>query len=196
MPKIKIDALDEALEAVAALSAPRTQAEWRKASTALRTARRITLARKRTMTIQIMCGGSHRYLYAETWRPVTGCYTVARGLGSLGMIRHHAALYRQGSTKDRVADARYFASVCRSEGPVPLPDTADAAGVDGFIAFGPHALMPGNSVSPAPAVWPTAEAALSSAAGRRVYQVRDDADRTVVGHTRLVVVREVERLAA
>lgn len=38
------------------------------------------------------------------------------------MIRHHAALYRQGSTRGRVADARYFADASRREGPVPLPD--------------------------------------------------------------------------
>lgn len=122
MPKIKIDALDEALEAIAGLSVPRTQAEWRKASTALRTARRINRTRKRAMTVQIMCGGSHRYLHAETYGSATGCYTGARGLGSLRMIQHHVFLYREGSTKGRVADARYFATVCRREGPVPLPD--------------------------------------------------------------------------
>jgi len=128
MAKAKIDALDEALAAVAALSAPRTQAEWRRASTALRTARRITRTRKRAMTIQIMCGGSHRYLYAETHGATTRCYSGTRGLGSLGMIRHHAALYRQGSTRGRVADARHFAVACRRESPVPLPDRREPAG--------------------------------------------------------------------
>lgn len=122
MAKIKIDTLDEALAAVAALSAPRTQAEWRKVSTALRTARGITQTRKRAMTIQIMCGGSHRYLYAETYGPATGCYSGALGLGTLRLIQHHAFMYREGSTRGRVADVRYFATVCRREGPVALPN--------------------------------------------------------------------------
>lgn len=122
MRKIKIDALDAAKAALAALPSPRAQREWRAFSTALRTVRTIARERRQAFTAQKECGGAFRYLYAETHGAAVGCYSGARGLGALQMIRHHAALYRQGCTRDRVADARYFAEVSRREGPVPLPD--------------------------------------------------------------------------
>lgn len=122
------DQLDTARADLAAMATPRTHAEWRRASTALRHARRIARALKQAWTPRVDCGGSHRYLYAETHGATTRCYSGTRGLGSLGMIRHHATLYRQGSTMGRIADAGRFAAICRREGPVPLPDRREPAG--------------------------------------------------------------------
>lgn len=122
------DQLDTASAELAAMATPRTHAEWRRASTALRHARRVARALKQAWTPRVDCGHSHRYLFVWEHADATGCYNGRSRLGSLGMIRHHAALYRQGSIMGRVADARRFAAICQREGPVPLPDLRCTAG--------------------------------------------------------------------
>ncbi len=122
------DQLDAAQDDLATMAAPRTHAEWRRVSTAIRHARRLARALKQAWTPRVACGGSHRYISAWSHGDVTDCYNGPSRLGSLGMIRHHAALYRQGSTRGRVTDARRFAAICRREGPVPLPDLREPRG--------------------------------------------------------------------
>jgi hypothetical protein len=122
------DQMDAARADLAAIATPRTHAEWRRASTALRRARRIARALKQAWTPRVDCGGSHRYLSAWTHGDTTDCYNGAAGLGSLRIVRHHAQMYRQGSWVGRLSDAHYFAAACRREGPVPLPDLRWRAG--------------------------------------------------------------------
>lgn len=110
---------NELCDAVKARPAPRSQAEWRAASTAMRAARRHPNRVGRT--IHIECGSFRRRVYLEsTWGGMR-CYNGPSPLTDIGMIGHHRAMYLHGIPENRVAFARDFARASRRNGPVPLP---------------------------------------------------------------------------
>jgi len=111
---------DELCDAVKARPAPRSQADWRQASTAMRLARRAN-QRKVGRTIYVECGSFARRIYLEaTWGQMN-CYNGPSPLGAIGMIGHHRIMYQSGLCDGRLAFAKDFACAARRDGPVPLP---------------------------------------------------------------------------
>lgn len=113
-------------ERAEAMPAPRTHAEFRAISTALRTARRAWRGDPYRMpALSVLVDGHHRRITTQA-HTCGGLVTIYRTspavLGYLGLIRHAVHMHRQGCTEDRLQDARCFAVACRSAGPVPLPE--------------------------------------------------------------------------
>jgi hypothetical protein len=111
---------DEMCDAVKHRPAPRSQAEWREASRAMRLARRAN-QRQTGRTIYIECGSFARRIYLEsTWGGMR-CYNGPGPLGNVGMIGHHRVMFLRGDHASRVEFARHHAAAARRDGPVPLP---------------------------------------------------------------------------
>lgn len=106
-------------DAVAAMPPPRSQAEWRQVSTAIRKARRHNVA-KIGRTISLECGAGRRLYLESTWGGMS-CYNGPSPLRMVAMIGHQAAMYRQGLRGGRLLAGRDFAGAARRDGPVALP---------------------------------------------------------------------------
>lgn len=134
MAQAKIDALDAAKAVCAALPTPRTQAEWRRASTALRTARKLARARNVGFTAQIACGSSHRYLMCDAWSACACCYNGGGRFNELALMTYYRLRLVDGDRAGRVDGARSFAARSRQIGPAPLPELRGTASVQRLAA--------------------------------------------------------------
>ncbi|PDT77197.1 hypothetical protein [Bradyrhizobium sp. C9] len=119
MKRQQAPTFNQLCDALQSRPSPRSQAEWREASTAMRLARRHPGRVGRTIYIE--CGTFARRIYLEaTWGGVN-CYNGPHPFGYVNMIAHHRFVLRQGLREGRVAEARHFAEASRLRGPVPLP---------------------------------------------------------------------------
>lgn len=101
------------------MALPASQAEWRKVSTAIRTARReMPKGRERTFCVRQI---SHRYLYAESYGGAVRCYNGGSAIYDVLMIGYCRRRYLEGSRTGRRDDAQGWARACQSNGPIPLP---------------------------------------------------------------------------
>ena len=116
------DVLAALMAAAAALPPPRSQADWRRASTFLRLARRQALHQNRACESRILCGGYHRRIRVGTWEPV-GVYNGPSPISDLLMIAFHRHQHVAGVPigGGRLAAARIFAERSREAGSVRLP---------------------------------------------------------------------------
>jgi hypothetical protein len=110
----------ELAQAVSERAPPRSQAEWREASTAMRTARRAAgPGREWDRTIEIECGSPRRRL--TLWGHNMSVYNGPSRFSYIAMIGFSRRRYIEGCKARRVQDAREFAAASRADGAVPLP---------------------------------------------------------------------------
>lgn len=116
------DVLATLMAAAAALPLPRSQADWRRASTFLRLARRQAVNQNRACEPHILCDGYHRRIRVGTWEPV-GVYNGPSPISDLLMIAFHRRQHVAGVPigGGRLAAARIFAERSRETGSVRLP---------------------------------------------------------------------------
>jgi hypothetical protein len=114
------DVLEALTQTAAALTPPRTQAEWRRASTILRLARREALSLNRACDVHVLCGGWYRRIRVGTWERV-GVYNGPSPITDGLMIAFHRRQHMAGIGLSRLADAQIFAQRSREAGPVRLP---------------------------------------------------------------------------
>jgi hypothetical protein len=99
---------------------PRSQAEWRATSRAMREARRaLGQGREFTRTISVRCGSLHRRI--DLWGPYMKVYNGPSPVCWIDMIGGYRRRYMEGSKDGRLEGARQFAARSREEGPIRLP---------------------------------------------------------------------------
>lgn len=111
---------------VAAMKAPRSQAEWRNVSRMLRTVRREAQSRQYGYTAKVQHRHSFRYLGCDTWSPRTFCYNGPSRVTYLAMMAGYRSYYMRGD-KSRADGIRSFARASRADGPIPLPADSKVA---------------------------------------------------------------------
>ncbi|WLA80311.1 hypothetical protein [Bradyrhizobium elkanii] len=119
MPKAKVTTPDDLFMALAKRAAPRSQAEWREASTALRECRRANRS-PWARTASIRCGSLHRRLDLWGDGPI-GYYNGPSPVSWIDMIGFYRRRYMEGDTAQRLEHARQFAARSREDGPIALP---------------------------------------------------------------------------
>lgn len=119
MTKTKKPDLATMLATVAAMPAPRSQDEWRQASSAMRKARREAVRLNRFCEAHILCDGHHRRLRCSP-RELATVYNGPSPIGDLLMIGWHRR-QRVAIGDSRIADARGFARRSRDAGAILLP---------------------------------------------------------------------------
>lgn len=128
MRKPKPDAFDVARAALESAALPRSQAEWRATSTALRRARALYREARRTcgLTLTVPAASTRRYLHLEmTYARGVAVYNGASPAGYLPYVRSARVRYAEGSRAGRVRDAESWARASRLAGPVPIPGAAE-----------------------------------------------------------------------
>lgn len=103
--KRKPDEYEVARAALATMTPPRSQAQWREASTLLRRIRRICRARHIGFMATIECGSSRRYLMCDTWSRAATCYNG--GGSSFPYLSNARRLYALGDKSRRVDFMRW-----------------------------------------------------------------------------------------